>query len=198
MKHLATALALGAAMAAFALSPAAVGQESAAPAPRGLSVGQSLAGELSQNDTQRRSGKYEDVYLAPGPARRARRPAAAVDAFDPYLVVTGPAGFNLSNDDEEGAGESTDSRLVLQLPADGDLSRLGHQLSGRARPAPIGCRPPCRPPTSAVTRSQPATPIRLGQVVTGRLPAVTGSAPGARIRITTASAPGAASGCGSS
>ena len=119
MKRLGTALVHGAALAAFALPPAAIGQQESAPAPRALSVGQSLTGELSQNDRQRRTGKFEDVYLVEG--RQGERVDLRLlsDAFDPVLVVNGPQGFSMSNDDEEGQGQSTNSRLVLQLPASG-------------------------------------------------------------------------------
>ena len=168
MKRLATALALGAAMAAVAFSPAAVGQENAASAPRSLSVGQNLTGELSQNDTQRRSGKYEDVYVIEG--RRGERIDLRLQstAFDPYLVVSGPSGFSLANDDEDGAGESTNSRLVLQLPEDGT-----YRVSVTSfRPSETGAyRLQAAVPAGNVriTQQQPAAPIRLGQVVNGSL-----------------------------
>ena len=168
MKRLATALVLGAAMAAFALPPSAIGQEGTAQAPRPLSIGQNLNGELSQNDTQRRSGKYEDVYLIQG--RRGERVDLRLlsDAFDPYLVVSGPAGFSMANDDEEGQSESTNSRLVLELPADGAYRvsvtsfRAGetgaYRLQANTPPANV-----------AVSRATPATPIRIGQAVNGSL-----------------------------
>lgn len=169
MKRLATALVLGATMAAFALPPtAAVGQEVNVPAPRGLSVGQSLTGELSANDSQRRSGKYEDVYVIEG--RRGERVDLRLlsDSFDPYLVVSGPSGFSMSNDDEDGQSSSTNSRLVLALPADGTYRvsvtsfRSGETGAYRLQAA--------TPPASvAVSQPQPAAPIRLGQVVNGSL-----------------------------
>ena len=86
MKRLGTALVLGAALAAFALPPSAIGQEDSAPAPRALSVGQSLTGELSQNDRQRRTGKYEDVYLLEGRQgeRVDLRLLSASDLEDPF------------------------------------------------------------------------------------------------------------------
>jgi hypothetical protein len=156
-------------MAAFALPPtAAVGQEVNVPAPRGLSVGQSLTGELSANDSQRRSGKYEDVYVIEG--RRGERVDLRLlsDSFDPYLVVSGPSGFSMSNDDEDGQSSSTNSRLVLALPADGTYRvsvtsfRSGETGAYRLQAA--------TPPASvAVSQPQPAAPIRLGQVVNGSL-----------------------------
>jgi hypothetical protein len=168
MKRLGTALVLGAAMAAFALAPAAIGQESSTSAPRGLSVGQSLTGELSQNDSQRRSGKYEDVYLVQG--RQGERVDLRLlsEAFDPLLVVSGPQGFSMSNDDEEGQSESTNSRLVLQLPADGTYRvsvtsfRAGETGAYRIQAATPAAN-------VAVSRATPATPIRIGQSVNGSL-----------------------------
>src|SRR4051812_15401692 len=42
-----------------------------APAPQPIAVGQTVSGELNPNDAQRRSGKFEDVYLVEG--RRGQR-----------------------------------------------------------------------------------------------------------------------------
>ena len=98
----------------LATGPSAVAQN----AGTRLAVGQSLTGEISPNDAQRQSGKYEDVFTVQG--RRGGRLDLRLssDQFDPYLVVTGPDGFTLSNDDE-GGSESLNSRLVLEFPADG-------------------------------------------------------------------------------
>ncbi len=168
MKRLGTALVLGAALAAFALPPSAIGQEDSAPAPRALSVGQSLTGELSQNDRQRRTGKYEDVYLLEG--RQGERVDLRLlsDAFDPMLVVNGPQGYSMSNDDEEGQSRSTNSRLVLQLPASGTYRisvtsfRSGETGAYRLQAATAAANVP-------VSRATPATPIRIGQTVNGSL-----------------------------
>lgn len=151
--------------------PAAIGQDApAAPAPAALAVGQSVDGELSSNDHQRRSGKYEDVFELQG--RRGQRLDLRLnsDAFDSYLVVTGPDGFNLSNDDDEGGNGALHSRLVIELPADGRYrisvtsfrpGEMGrYRLSAATAAAGV-----------AVTRADPAAPIRLGASVTGRLAA---------------------------
>ncbi|HTU13194.1 MAG TPA: caspase family protein [Allosphingosinicella sp.] len=155
-------------MTAFALSPAAIGQGSSQTGPRPLSVGQSLTGELSANDPQRRSGKFEDVYVLQG--RRGERVDLRLlsSEFDPYLVVNGPSGFSLSNDDEEGAGESVNSRLVMQFPEDGAYRvsvtsfRAGETGNYRLQASvPAG--------NVRVSQPQPASPIRVGQVVNGTL-----------------------------
>ena len=64
-------LAAGALFAA----PSAMGQGAqSGPQAAGIAAGQSVAGELTQSDTQRRSGKYEDVYVLEG-RRGQPRPA---------------------------------------------------------------------------------------------------------------------------
>ena len=151
---------------AILLAVPALSQSVPAPAP--LASGQSLAGELTPNDAQRRSGKYEDVYTLTG--RRGERIDLNLGSahFDTYLVVTGPGGFNLSNDDAQASGESTDSRLVLELPADGAYRvavtsfRPGETgaYTLRAAPPPAG---------AAVSAPERAEPIRIGATVDGRL-----------------------------
>lgn len=166
MKRLGTAFLL--ATVAFGLSSSAIGQSDNAPAPRPLAAGQSINGELSANDTQRRSGKYEDVYLIQGRQGDRIDLRLMSEAFDPYLVVNGPGGFSMSNDDEEGQSESTNSRLVLQLPADGTYRISATSFrSGETGAYRIQASVPAA--NVAVSRPQPATPIRIGQVVNGSL-----------------------------
>ena len=168
MRRLGTAFLL--AVAAVIMPPSAIGQEDAAPAPaaRTLAAGQSLTGELSANDAQRRSGKYEDVFTIQG-RRGERLDLRLVSSdFDPLLLVTGPGGFNLTNDDEEGQSESVNSRLVIEFPADGAY-RVGVSSfrSGETGNYRLQAATPAA--NVAVTRPQNATPIRIGQSVNGRL-----------------------------
>jgi len=163
-------------------APSAIGQPGGAPTPAALAVGQTISGELSASDNQRRSGKFEDVYEFQG--RRGERVDLRLrsDDFDAYLVVTGPEGFNLSNDDEEGGNGSLHSRLVLELPADGryriSVTTFRPGETGRyslaAATAAAGL---------AVSRPAPATPIQIGQTVQGRL-ASGGDARNERYRFT--------------
>lgn len=157
---------IGIALAMLLATPV-LAQDSGAAA--GLSIGQTVSGELAFSDAQRRSGKFEDVYLFQGRQGQRIDLRLVSDAFDPYLVVTGPQGFNLANDDEEsGREESLNSRLVFEVPADGTYRiaatsfRAGevgaYRLSAAAPPAGV-----------AVTRPEPAEPIRLGATVAGQL-----------------------------
>lgn len=151
--------------AAFMATASVNGQ--VAPAPQPIAVGQSLSGELSSNDAQRRSGKFEDVFLIDG--RRGQRVQLDLssDAFDSYLVVTGPEGFNLANDDM-GDGDTTNSRLVLQFPADGAYRvSVTSFRSGETGAYRLQASAPAA--NVAVTAPVAASPIQIGAAITGRL-----------------------------
>ena len=151
------------------LAPSVVGQPSTT-APAALTVGQTISGELSSNDNQRRSGKFEDVYEFQGQQGQRIDFRLRSDDFDAYLVVTGPEGFNMSNDDEEGGNGALHSRLVLELPAAGR-----YRVSVTTfRPGEVGrysLATATAAAGAAITRAQPATPIQVGQTVQGRLAA---------------------------
>lgn len=145
-------------------APAAIGQDEG---PTPIAAGQAIAGELTPNDAQRRSGKYEDVYLIEG--RRGGRIDLRLgsDQFDAFLGITGPGGFSLSNDDA-GEGESTDSRLTVEFPADGRYRlavtsfRPGETGRYRLQAATAAA-------DAAVARPESAQPIAIGASVSGRL-----------------------------
>ena len=154
-----------AALAALLLTaaPGAMAQDGAMP----LAPGQSVTGEISPNDAQRQSGKYEDVFIVQG--RRGQRVDLRLssDQFDSYLVVTGPEGFSLSNDDEPG-NASLNSRLVFEFPADGAYRvaattfRPGETGSYRLQAAQAAAGAP-------ITVAERAEPIAFGGSVAGRL-----------------------------
>jgi hypothetical protein len=158
MNRIRSVLALAASLLA---TPSAMGQGTP-----GIAPGQTLSGELTTNDAQRRSGKYEDLYSLQG--RRGARIdlQLASDDFDSYLVVTGPDGFSLSNDDAQ--GDSLNSRLVMEFPADGPYRvavttfRPGetgvYRLQAASPPAGV-----------AVTAPERAQPIAIGANVVGQL-----------------------------
>jgi len=149
-------------------APSAMGQNAQPPVANAIALGRSIAGDLSSNDTQRPSGKYEDVYLLQG--RRGDRVQLNLSsaAFDTYLVMTGPDGFFMSNDDAEGSGGATDSRLVVQLPADG-----AYRISATTfRPGETGAyqlQASAPAANAAVSAPVAAQPIAIGAAVTGNL-----------------------------
>ena len=131
-----------------------------------IAPGQLVAGELTPNDSQRRSGKFEDVYVVRGQRGERIDLRLESDDFDAFLVVTGPEGFSLSNDDE--GEDSLHSRLILEFPADGEYRvaatafRSGETGAYRLR----ADRPSA---DAAVTRAEPAEPIAIGATMNGRL-----------------------------
>lgn len=151
-----------------ALFAAATGYAQAPERPLApLEVGQAIAGELTPNDTQRRSGKYEDGFLLTG--RRGERIELRLGSseFDAYLLVTGPEAYAVSNDDE-GEGQSTDSRLILELPADGTYRVAATSF----RPGATGSyRLEARRAAAGVnaTRPEQGTSIAIGGSAAGRL-----------------------------
>ncbi len=158
-------LAAGALFAA----PSAMGQGAqSGPQVAAIAAGQSVDGELTQADTQRRSGKYEDVYVLEGRRGGRIQLDLASDAFDPYLVVTGPEGFSLVNDDAQGGGEAVNSRIVLEFPTDGAYRVAVTSF----RPGETGAyRLQAAIPAADVAATAPAAadPIAVGAAVTGRL-----------------------------
>jgi len=161
---------VGLSMALIAAAALALPSASAqnAPPPPPIAIGQAVSGELSPNDAQRRSGKYEDVYTLAG--RRGDRIdlRLAASDFDAYLVVTGPGGFNLSNDDAQDAGDSTDSALVMQLPADGDY-RVAVTSFRPGETGPYRLQASVPAAGAAISAPERAEPIALGASVDGRL-----------------------------
>jgi hypothetical protein len=132
-----------------------------------LALGGEASGELSPIDNQRASGKYEDVYLIRG--RRGERVDLRLNAddFDPYLLVTGPGGFQLSNDDDR-RGETLHSRLVFELPADGEYRVSATSFA----PGAMGAYRLLAARAGGgdeLDRMQAAAPIALNAALSGRL-----------------------------
>ncbi len=84
-----------------------------------ISLGDSLSGELSAGDGVNAAGLQTDVYRFTGTAGQRIRVEMASDDFDTYLQLSDAEGASLAEDDD-GAGEGTNSRLSFTLPADGD------------------------------------------------------------------------------
>lgn len=135
-------------------------------AGRPLPLESDLSGELTSNDPQRPSGKYEDLYVLEG--RRGQRIEIRLGSadFDPMLRVSGPQGFQAANDDE--SGESVASRLVLELPHDGT-----YQVAVTTfRPGELGgyeLRTATPRRDEAAFIPDAAEPLAIGSSVTGRL-----------------------------
>jgi hypothetical protein len=151
----------------LSLATPALAQPASRPRPvQVLAPGSSFSGELTPLDNQRRSGKYEDLYRIEG--RRGQRVEITLTSedFDSYLVVNGPGGYAMFNDDGEGL--ELGSRLVVELPQDGTYrvsatsfapgSMGAYQI--RAREAAAG---------AALDQVEPSTPIQFGASIQGQL-----------------------------
>ena len=84
-----------------------------------ISLGDSVSGELTATDGANANGARADIYRLTGTAGQRIRVEMASDSFDTYLQLSDAEGTALVEDDD-GAGEGTNSRLSFTLPADGD------------------------------------------------------------------------------
>ncbi|MES2699868.1 MAG: pre-peptidase C-terminal domain-containing protein [Pseudomonadota bacterium] len=84
-----------------------------------IALGQQLEASLAQGDQTISSGEFTDFYNFTGSrGQRVIFDMASAD-FDTYLSLQFPGGGQEDNDDRAG-GETTDSRLVVTLPEDGE------------------------------------------------------------------------------
>jgi hypothetical protein len=88
----------------------------ASPQSSPVSVGQRVRGELARNDQTLPSNEFADVYALDAPAGASYAIDLASEAFDAYLVVVGPNGQRVENDD---AGGTRNASLELATPVAG-------------------------------------------------------------------------------
>jgi hypothetical protein len=86
------------------ISEASTASHRTPPSPQTVpvSVGQRVRGELARNDQTLPSSEFADVYALDAPAGASYAIDLASDAFDAYLVVVGPNGHRVENDDSGG------------------------------------------------------------------------------------------------
>ena len=79
-------------------------------------------GDLSTSDERLDNGKYADAYTFSG--RRGERIQVTLEssAFDAYLMLIPPDGAGDLIENDDGPDGSTNSRIDLTLPADGDYT----------------------------------------------------------------------------
>ncbi|KQS54303.1 peptidase [Brevundimonas sp. Leaf363] len=94
------------------------------PAPRAaqaVAVGDTVDGSLTAEDGSNDQGLRSDAYRFTGRAGQIVTATLSSDAFDTYLALYGPDdGSTPLAEDDDGAGEGTNSRLSFTLPSDGD------------------------------------------------------------------------------
>ncbi|HEY1225024.1 MAG TPA: pre-peptidase C-terminal domain-containing protein [Brevundimonas sp.] len=85
-------------------------------------TGIDFGGDLSTSDERLDNGKYADAYTFSG--RRGERVTLTLEssAFDAYLMLIPPDGAGELLENDDGTDGSTNSRIDLTLPADGDYT----------------------------------------------------------------------------
>ena len=84
-----------------------------------IAIGDTVAGTLASDDGLNAVGQRADIYRFTGTAGQRVRAEMTSDAFDTYLQLSDADGALLAEDDD-GAGDGTNSRLVFTLAADGE------------------------------------------------------------------------------
>ncbi len=100
-------------------APTAVRFTSGGAAAAAVRPGSSIDGQLGRGAARRGGGQFADSYALTG--RRGQRLEIRMQstAIDPYVEIVGPDGFTAFNDDDV-ENETTNSRLLVTLPADGE------------------------------------------------------------------------------
>ncbi len=136
-----------------------------------IRLGQTQRGTLARGDTTISSGEFIDGYTID--ARRGQRfeVAAASDAFDTYLLIRGPGGLRIDNDDDANGNGSTDSRAVVEALADGPITiGVTSYAAGMTGAYTLQVRQPGAGAQATVAPRTPS-PIRVGAPVRATLAA---------------------------
>ena len=132
---------------------------------RPIRLGQTISASLESSDAQLDDDSYYDLWTYSGKKGDRLQITMRSQQFDTYLAVGRMQGDSLAvlKSDDDGA-DSTNSRVILTLPADGEYSIRTNSLSGEATGAYTLA-------VSAAPATVPAVPkaIRTGQTVSGAL-----------------------------
>ncbi|WP_292053352.1 MULTISPECIES: PPC domain-containing protein [unclassified Brevundimonas] len=93
----------------------------APPAPVELNIGQEVEGELTDDDARLSGSQRYDAYRFTGTEGQRLQITLISSEFDAVLEVSKADGsFSAIATDDDGMGQGTDSRLMFDVPADGD------------------------------------------------------------------------------
>ncbi len=107
----------GEAQGAYSLT---VSEAAPPPAPAPLAFGETVQGEITDEDPSDDENRRYDAYAFSGVAGNRVQMIMRSGDFDTYLQVGGAEGeFYAMESDDDGLGEGTDSRLNFILPNDG-------------------------------------------------------------------------------
>lgn len=87
-----------------------------------IAIGQTREGELTEDDPENFSGRRHDAWGFSAQAGQRLELRMSSEVFDTYLVLgrEGPEGFQILSEDDDGAGEGTNSRIVWTVEEAGD------------------------------------------------------------------------------
>lgn len=88
--------------------------------PRGGTTLASWNGRLSRGDDTLSSGEFRDVYTFQGTQGEAVEIVMRSEDFNTYLMVRGPNGYSVDN--EDGTGTGANARMVVQWPESGEYT----------------------------------------------------------------------------
>ena len=103
------------------------------PAPATpMTIGDTIQGDLAETDATDDLGMIYDGYRFSGRAGSRVSIAMSSEDFDTYLVLgrDGPGGFEALIEDDDGAGEGLNSRIVHTLDADGEYEVRARAFGG--------------------------------------------------------------------
>ena len=149
-------------------------QQAPAPAAHSggsLTAGRPVRGQLARGDETLQSGEYTDEYTFPVRRGQTYELTLSSSAFDPYLLVRGPAGLSEDNDDDPAARGSHDSRLRFTAPADGqvEVSATSYEPGETGAYTLTLGGAATRPAGAPAAANASAGAIRVGQSLDGRL-----------------------------
>ena len=91
------------------------------PAPTVAALGQTVEGEITDEDPQGDGGKRYDAYVFNGAEGQRVQVIMRSGDFDAYLEIAAAGDeFSVLASDDDGLAEGTDSRLTFTLPETGD------------------------------------------------------------------------------
>ena len=153
-----------------------VGGANASPtataAPSAIRAGDTVRGTLARGDEALQTGEYADTWRLQGRRSETFTIRLASSAFDPYLLVRGAGGLSVENDDDETVRGGRDSRLVITLPADGEvrISATTYKVGeGGAYSLSVQSGSGGAPVTANAPATTSNASIALGGAATGRL-----------------------------
>ena len=138
-----------------------LGEAPPPPPSTPVAIGDTVEGELSDSDGVNAQGQRADIYGFSGVSGQRVRVELMSDVFDTYLQLSDADGASLAEDDD-GAGEGTNSRLTYTLTADGDYlieARAFSEDGAGAYSLTLTEVPP----------DPPAQPLPFGEVVQGEV-----------------------------